>query len=351
MAASSRGQRVFQIASRSTPRLAVRSSIRRCPIAVRYYSTPAAESSSTQTSSPPPPPTTTRPPPTEPASISKDNVRYLIKAGIILTRPPLLTREQTPFESSYYFYQKRLNERLVLPFNQKAFFKRDTPPELDWAIKLKERHGVVAREIGQYNGRSATAWDDELKVGDKLSSPETLMDLLLKDAEQRVSEDAEEIPPEERVPIERPMPRETEADKKNDVKRLDRKLDRTLYLVVKTSEGKWEFPTAPVTTDEALHETARRALDDSAGVNMNTWLVGRVPVAHLVNKPVVDKDGNETQRGVKSFFLKGRIMAGQANLEGNRFGLQDFKWLTREELKETLAPEYFHGVRNMMADR
>lgn len=80
------------------------------------------------------------------------------------------------------------------------------------------------------------------------------MNVLLKDAEQRVSDDAEEIPPEERVPVERPMLRETEADKTNDVKRLDRKLDRTLYLVVKTKEGKWEFPTAPVTTDEALHE-------------------------------------------------------------------------------------------------
>jgi len=176
---------------------------------------------------------------------------------VILTRPPLITKEQTSFESAYYFYQKRLNERLVLPFSQKAYFKHDTPPQLDWAVKLKERNGVVAREIGQYNGRSATAWDDELRVGDKLSSPESLMESLLKDAEVRVSEDAEEIPPEERVPVERPMPRVTEADQKNDVQRLDRQLDRTLYLVVKTSEGKWEFPTAPVSTDEALHEVRR----------------------------------------------------------------------------------------------
>ncbi|CAI4218024.1 unnamed protein product [Parascedosporium putredinis] len=327
MAASSRGQKAFQFISRANPRLTPKCSIRRYPVSVRCYSSPSIDQSSSQPSSPPPP-TTTRPPPVEPASIPKDNVRYLIKGGVILTRPPLLTKEETPFESSYYFYQKRLNERLVLPFSQKAFFKRDTPPQLDWSIKLKERNGVVAREIGQYNGRSATAWDDELRVGDKLSSPETLMNMLLKDAEQR-----------------------TEADKTNDVKRLDRKLDRTLYLVVKTKDGKWEFPTAPVTTDEALHETARRALDDSAGVNMNTWLVGRVPVAHVVNKPVVGTDGTETQRGVKSFFIKGRIMAGQADLASNKFGLQDFQWLTREELKETLTPEYFHGVRNMMADR
>lgn len=236
----------------------------------------------------------------------------------------------------------------------------------------------MAREVGQYNGRSATAWDDELRVGDKLSSPEAMRESILEDAVPRVSDDAEEIPADERVPVERPMERVTEADKKGDVKRLDRELERTLYLVVQGEKGTWEFPTASVSTDEGLHDvrplshafpsqtrvlllgetpantkpqTARRALDDSAGVNMNTWIIGRVPVAHLVNKPVLAEDGTEAQRGVKSFFLKGRIMAGQADLKDNRYGLKDFKWLTREELKETLAPEYFHAMRKMMADR
>lgn len=84
---------------------------------------------------------------------------------------------------------------------------------------------------------------------------------------------------------------------------------------------------------------------------MNTWIVGRVPVAHVVVDPVVGKDGAVTTPGQKTFFLKGRIMAGQADLKGNPFGYTDFKWLTREELEEELKPEYFHGVKNMMADR
>ncbi|SPO01019.1 related to MRPL17 - mitochondrial ribosomal protein, large subunit [Cephalotrichum gorgonifer] len=347
MAASSRGQRVILTASRlaAAPRLAPRFPVRRHPASIRPYSAAATADSTTSTTATPP-----RTPPTQPAASDK-GPRYLIKGGIILTRPPLLTRPQTSFESAYFFYQKRLNERLTLPFTQSAFFKRDTPPQLDWAIKLRERNGVVAREVGQYNGRSSTAWDDEVRVGDNVSDPELLREILLKDAEARVSEDAEEIPLEERVPVERPQPRVTQADKSGDVKRLDRQLERTLYLVVQGEEGKWEFPTAPVSTDEALHDTARRALDDTAGLNMNTWIVGRVPVAHLVTKPKYAEDGTETERGVKSFFLKGRIMAGQANLEGNPFGYKDFKWLTRDELKETLAPEYFRGVRNMMAER
>ena len=79
---------------------------------------------------------------------------------------------------------------------------------------------------------------------------------------------------------------------------------------------------------------------------MNTWIVGRVPVAHLVAAPPA-----ADVRGQKTFFLKGRIMAGQANLKDNKLGYTDFKWLTREELEKELSPTYFKGVRNMMTDR
>lgn len=82
---------------------------------------------------------------------------------------------------------------------------------------------------------------------------------------------------------------------------------------------------------------------------MNTWIVGRVPVAHHVVKPVLADDGASVlQRGEKVFFLKGRIMAGQADLAGNKHGLTDFQWLTAEELKKVLPAEYYHSVRGMM---
>lgn len=84
---------------------------------------------------------------------------------------------------------------------------------------------------------------------------------------------------------------------------------------------------------------------------MNTWIVGRVPVAHLVTQPVLKEDSTLENKGEKIFFLKGRIMAGQADLKNNTLGLTDFKWLTKEELRKELAPEYFHGVRNMMEAR
>jgi large subunit ribosomal protein L46 len=86
---------------------------------------------------------------------------------------------------------------------------------------------------------------------------------------------------------------------------------------------------------------------------MNTWIVGRVPVAHVVTRPLFKDEGASVleKRGEKIFFLKGRIMAGQVDLKDNKHGLTDFMWLTREELQEVLPEEYYRHVRLMMADR
>ncbi|KAL2164227.1 hypothetical protein VTH06DRAFT_3443 [Thermothelomyces fergusii] len=342
------------------------------PLAARrYYATePAAshaESSqptpTTAAATPPPPgstsapttTTTTTTPPTTTAnttpSTASDPTLYRIKSSLILSRPPLLTREETPFESAFYLYQKRLNERLTAPFRREFYFKKDTAADLDFRIKLKERRGVPAKDIGRYNPRGRWAWNDEVLVGSTTSDPAVVREKLLADAVVTVSEDGEPLAPEERVPVERPMPRRSEADEKGDVRRLDRAMDRTLYLVVKRGQGDdavWEFPTGVVPTDEALHETAARVLTEAAGPNMNTWIVGRVPVAHHVVKPVLAEDGaSVVQRGEKIFFLKGRIMAGQADLTGNKHGLTDFKWLTKEELQDVLPADYYDSIRGM----
>ncbi|KAI0476744.1 39S mitochondrial ribosomal protein L46-domain-containing protein [Xylaria cf. heliscus] len=276
---------------------------------------------------------------------------YRLRSSFILTRAPLLTRALTPFENAFFFYQKRLNERLVLPFRHTFYFKDDTPTDLDWRIKFKERGKIAAKELGRYYPQSRNAWNDELLVGSTLSSEERIRDILLKDAELRVTEDGEEAPPDEIVPVERPQDRITQADKENDIRRLDRALDRTLYLIVQRTDGVWQFPTAEVPTHENLHETAARALELSAGVNMNIWMVGRVPVAHFVRQPQFTEDGVMKVRGEKTFFHKGRILAGQVDMRRNRVGLKDFNWLTKAELKAKLDSDYLHAARNMMADR
>lgn len=319
--------------------------------------------------------------------------RYRIKAGLILSRPPLLTRAPTPFESSFYLYQKRLNERLAAPFRAALYFPTDTARALDWRLKLRERHGVAAKDIGRYNPRGRVAWNDEVLAGSATSTPEYVVERLLADAEVRVSEDGEEISAEERTAVERPALRRSVADEEGDVRRLDRRMEETVYLVVKRpvgedgEGGEWVFPAGDVTTSEALHEvcfshvlrwwglglgltqdtqTAKRMLAESAGVNMNTWIVGRVPIAHHIAE-FGDETADETAPaakeadadattasdksrydGEKIFFLKGRIMAGQVDLTGNKYGYTDFKWVNKDELRQTLPYEYWRSVRNMV---
>ena len=83
---------------------------------------------------------------------------------------------------------------------------------------------------------------------------------------------------------------------------------------------------------------------------MNTWVIGNVPIGHQVI--TYPPDGRVTGPvGVKRFFMKARIMAGQANLQGNKFGLEDYKWLAKEEIQKEFASKDWHAVRNILAER
>jgi large subunit ribosomal protein L46 len=98
-------------------------------------------------------------------------------------------------------------------------------------------------------------------------------------------------------------------------------------------------------------QAAERVLVQTAGLNMNTWIVGRVPAGHHIIDPYLNKETFKRTIGEKTFFMKARIMAGQANLKDNLFGLSDFKWLTKQELQKHVAPKYFSSIKNMLADR
>jgi len=78
---------------------------------------------------------------------------------------------------------------------------------------------------------------------------------------------------------------------------------------------------------------------------MNTWIIGHAPVGHYVYPAFYNEDSTLKVQGDKTFFMKGRIMAGQANLEGNQYGLKDFKWLTKERFKSTLGRDIIVMLR------
>ncbi|KAF2400831.1 hypothetical protein EJ06DRAFT_529927 [Trichodelitschia bisporula] len=270
---------------------------------------------------------------------------YQMRAGVVLSRPPQITRDLTPFEKSFFLYQRRLNERLALPFTRYFYFRKDTPADIQYKRRVKERQ-TPARDIGKYNAYGAEGWNDELLVGAVESEPEHQMQELLKDAEEPTKEE------ETATSLEQPMPRITEADKLNDQKSLNRLLQRTLYLLVQNQQGRWVFPNDILQGRENLHMAAERVLVQTGGINMNTWVVGNAPIGYYkfdLLKPVVD--GPNQVLGEKVFFMKARIMAGQADLATNLFGLKDFKWLSGEELQTHVSPLYWKSVRGMILER
>lgn len=171
----------------------------------------------------------------------------------MLSRPPLLTRDLTPFEKAYFLYQKRLNERLALPFTRYFYYQKGTPGDVEWKRKIKERQ-TPARDIGRYNAYAKEGWNDELLMGARESEPEEQVEALLRDAEVEVPRgEGEEGAEVKKEVVAKPMPRVTEADRVGDTKSLDRLLQRTLYLVVRKGDGRWWFPSDGLVGKESLH--------------------------------------------------------------------------------------------------
>ncbi len=188
---------------------------------------------------------------------------YHVKAGILLTRPPLLTRELTPFEKAFFLYQRRLNERLALPFTRYFYFKKGTPADVEWKRKVRERR-TAARDIGVYNAYARDGWNDEVLVGAPESEVEHQVEALIRDAESAGpgADEGDEggIGERRREAIPRPNSRVMEADRTGDVSSLNRRLDRTLYLLARQGDNKrWRFPESPLMRMESLQQVTTNA--------------------------------------------------------------------------------------------
>ena len=235
----------------------------------RHAATAAAEATT-----PPPPshsPPHQHPNPPVTAQAQAPAKAYRVLASPVLSRPPLLTRDLTSFEKAYYLYQKRLNERLALPFSRYFYYKKGTPGGEEWKRKIRSRK-TPARDIGVYDAYGEEGWNDEVLVGDRTAERESQMEALIRDAEGKAiaeelegkgAEGEEEVKTVEgakremqKVEVERPMPRVTEADRKGDRRSLDRMLDRVLYLLVKNKDGRWRFPEDRVYGRENLNQVS-----------------------------------------------------------------------------------------------
>ncbi|KAJ2726786.1 hypothetical protein GGI07_000297 [Coemansia sp. Benny D115] len=229
-----------------------------------------------------------------------------LRAGVLLQRDPIILQQAKGFEAAADRYFEWLEYISAEKFPRDFFFKKGSSAEAKWMDMEDKR-------------------SDEWYF-DKESKP------AFKSVKRVFEEDEEVTEGPKLIEL---QPRETQADVTGDVKSLERKLDRTLYLLVKGKNGEWGLPAGAIEGEELVHEAARRNLKDICGGKMSVWMVGNGPVGH-------SQIGDQTE-----FFIKGHILAGQAKPNGK--SALDFKWATREEVESTVSAEYWKTVKDMLS--
>ncbi|BGP28238.1 hypothetical protein JCM10295v2_007225 [Rhodotorula toruloides] len=242
---------------------------------------------------------------------------HRVVASALLSRPPLILPPLSPLERSYYSYQRRIHRALAKPtsVSQQWFFKKGTQAEKSF-VEFEKR---VAKEEEQGDLEQLRAF--EMAAEEVEGAPDFAV-------------------------------RETETDKKGDVTSLERKADRTLYLLLKKDrrEHAWQFPQGGVEGEESLIEAAKRELHEETGVNVDVWPSGRVPAgAYTYAFSAEHKKKHPEHEGAKVFFMPMRIIRGQVE-PNKQEGIVDFAWLTKEEVKEKVSPEYWAAIEPMLSD-
>lgn len=64
-----------------------------------------------------------------------------------------------------------------------------------------------------------------------------------------------------------------------------------------------------------------------------------------------EDQSSDLDLGEKTFFIKSRVLAGQADIKSNTLDILDYQWLSKDEIEKVVAPQYWKQVRNMLAER
>ncbi|KAH9004972.1 50S ribosomal subunit L30 [Lactarius hatsudake] len=225
-----------------------------------------------------------------------------LHTAVILNRSPIITRTPTPFERAYYAYQSRVQRALHNPFPYEFYFK---PGSL-----LESKFNLEERKRDRKAFGSGFGADHPLAPGAGVSAQDL----------KKFGRDEDETP----------APRVHASDDSGDLKSLDRKAQRNLYLLVKQE-----------TTDACGY-----GVEVSRERGHNRWrtfartrdLRGFLPF------PLPD---SVPYPKTCVFFFKGHIMAGQVKPSKS---VADFAWLTKKEIEKRVDEQYWGGVKDMLSD-
>lgn len=235
----------------------------------------------------------------------------------------MISADLPKFQAQYYNYQKELLKRLMWTFPKWFYFREGTLAEQNFR-ELNQNPVHNNPNIEFIGGRPEIRHQRDRRFKQVLRLPKAYQE----------GEEGETTGLDTDKPVV-PNSRVTDADTKNDTTSLERKLARTLYLVVSRDKGKsWNFPNF-ASESTPLHKAAEEGLYSLGGSKINYFNVSPTP-CHVHSS---DK--------TKEFFIKLRILAGA--FVAQEKGLTH-KWLTSEELGEHLRKDYYQEIKHLMSE-
>lgn len=140
--------------------------------------------------------------------------------------------------------------------------------------------------------------------------------------------------------------RETEDDKKNNVKSLNRKLEDTLVFVCDHKFGKESvmlLPQGKWNEGETLRQTAERIVADRCGSDFKVHFYGNAPVGFYRYKyPASDR---KEKVGAKVFFFRAIYKGGDVADQK-----QNFMWVNENEMKGKVKENYLDTIKTFMCN-
>lgn len=132
----------------------------------------------------------------------------------------------------------------------------------------------------------------------------------------------------------------TEADRKNDLKSTNRKLEETLILLVEQTLGNGKhmiLPQGKRQNGETMRQTAERVLKENCGDDIDVMFYGNAPCGFYKWKYPSDQRGESV--GAKLFFYRAAYKKGVINDKQSKF-----EWLDKVELQGKLKSQYADSV-------
>ncbi|CAH1118750.1 unnamed protein product [Phaedon cochleariae] len=229
--------------------------------------------------------------------------------AVCIERRPIITPELNKLEKEY----KQLLDELEL----ERSLKSDT--EL--------RHEADMKNL------------ELLRKGEDIADKDTISKQTLQDLVDLWNDEASKFKPANKI---------TEADKKNDLKSLNRKLDKHLVFVLNQKVGDKNFyilPQGAREDGETLRQTADRVLRQNVGTDVKVQIYGNAPCGFYKYKYPGDIKNETGTVGAKVFIYFARYLGGQLTQTN-----LDYKWLDRTELQKTLPPQYNTSVKQFLFD-